>query len=306
MEILFWRSISNSLIAVRLYKRKLFDIAYEKNFGVGAVCVGRVVKQSRASHFLVDFGTFQGFLEVKEHKIDEVVEKVKNKSLHSFELTKEPEGKKLTKVKLCETQEVLHEATLGSMLKNSSFFSEKVCEWISKGVSKIFFEDATTLKLLKEKIHNFEAHCDYEINSFNKKLRERFEIDKAIENLYRKNIYSESGSYINIEKCVALTVIDVNSGNHTKSSFEVNSSILEELVRAIVLRDISGVIIVDFINMKHKNEELEFHECVKKAFDQDGRQINLLGFTRGRLYEVVRQKKENSIESSEKMKRLLI
>ena len=121
-----------------------------------------------------------------------------------------------------------------------------------------------------------------------------YNIGVYIEGLNKKTVEIEDINIV-IEETEALTVIDVNSKkkinetNKSKNALSVNLIAIEEIIRQISFRDISGIIIVDFINMKTKEKEI-LEENIKKLEITDNKIWNFHGFTKLGLYEITRQR----------------
>ena len=81
----------------------------------------------------------------------------------------------------------------------------------------------------------------------------------------------------------------INETNKSKNALSVNLIAIEEIIRQISFRDISGIIIVDFINMKTKEKEI-LEENIKKLEITDNKILNFHGFTKLGLYEITRQR----------------
>jgi ribonuclease G len=121
-------------------------------------------------------------------------------------------------------------------------------------------------------------------------------IDKQVELAYRRKIWLENGGYLVVDPTEALTVIDVNTGKYTgtvdleQTVFETNMEAAGEIARLLRLRDMGGMIIVDFIDM---GEELHrklvtdrLEQCVRK----DRTKVQVVGWTRLGLVEITRKK----------------
>ena len=114
-------------------------------------------------------------------------------------------------------------------------------------------------------------------------------------------VWLKSGAFLYIEPTQALTVIDVNSGKYDQKSdkedtyFKVNMEAAEEIATQIFLRNLTGIILVDFINMKnaaHKEELLKF---LSESLKKDRNSARVLGFTRLGLVEITRKKTDKTI-----------
>ena len=128
-------------------------------------------------------------------------------------------------------------------------------------------------------------------------------VDREINKCLGKKVWLKSGGYLIIEKTEALTVIDVNSGKFTGSgnledtSLRVNIEAAMEAARQIMLRDIGGIIIIDFVDMyRPGNKKLLINE-LKKAFEGDNRNVTVTGMTSLGLVEIARRREKDSMES---------
>lgn len=134
-----------------------------------------------------------------------------------------------------------------------------------------------------------------------KPLFTRLGLDREIEKLYERQIKLKSGGYLVIEETEALTVIDVNSGGLTREvdqeegAFITNLEAAQEAARQIRLRDIGGIIVIDFIDLAQKNHREKILERLNQAFQPDRRETHVLGYTALGLVELTRKKKAASL-----------
>jgi ribonuclease G len=126
---------------------------------------------------------------------------------------------------------------------------------------------------------------------------EHFGVEKQIKGLFGKTVTIKNGAYLIIEHTEALHVIDVNSGNRSKktndqetNAIEVNISAAEEIARQLRLRDMGGIIVVDFIDMhQNENKNLLF-EKMKEAMATDRTKHNILPLSKFGLMQITRQR----------------
>lgn len=129
------------------------------------------------------------------------------------------------------------------------------------------------------------------------------ELDKAL----RKQVWLKNGAYLVIEQTEALTVIDVNTGKFTgkldlrDTIVKTNIEAAKEIARQLRLRDIGGIIIIDFIDMRHNEDRKavirEFNHLLKR----DRTKTNLIGFTELGLVEMTRKKVRHNLLDSVSM-----
>lgn len=125
-------------------------------------------------------------------------------------------------------------------------------------------------------------------------LFEAYEIPRQLEALEKSKVWLKTGGYVIIEPTTAMTVIDVNSGksSHRKKDviLKVNQEAATEIARQMRLRQISGIVVVDFINMDTEADTQTLLQHFKKVLKQDRVPIQLLGMTQLGLCELTRKR----------------
>ena len=129
-------------------------------------------------------------------------------------------------------------------------------------------------------------------------------IEQMLTQALAQKVYLSSGGYLVIEPTEALTVIDVNSGNNTKKKkkddyyLSNNMEAAKEIARQVRLRNISGIIVVDFINLKNKEQKDALTTYMKSLLKEDYVKANVVDFTRLDLMEITRAKKYQSLQQA--------
>ena len=120
----------------------------------------------------------------------------------------------------------------------------------------------------------------------------------------RERVWLKSGAYLVIQPTEALTVIDVNTGKNIakkemqENFLKVNIEAAEEIARQIRLRNISGIVIVDFINLESKKAEMELLNAFGAALKKDPVPTQIVEMTKLGLVEVTRKKIKKSLRES--------
>lgn len=133
---------------------------------------------------------------------------------------------------------------------------------------------------------------------------EKYSIDKEIERTFQKNVYLKSGGSIVIEQTEGLVAIDVNTGKFTGSRnledtvFKTNMEAAEEVARQLRLRDVGGIIIIDFIDMERYEHRRSLFRAFKEAVKRDRAKTNILQMSELGLVEMTRQRIRPSLESA--------
>ncbi|HJZ39802.1 MAG TPA: Rne/Rng family ribonuclease, partial [Bacteroidales bacterium] len=138
---------------------------------------------------------------------------------------------------------------------------------------------------------------------------EHYGIEKQIKSSFGKTVSFRNGAYLIIEHTEALHVIDVNSGNRSKSvsnqetnAFETNLAAAEEIARQLRLRDMGGIIVVDFIDMQSGDHKQKITEKLKLAMENDRAKHSILPLSKFGLMQITRQRvrPEMHISTTEK------
>lgn len=135
-------------------------------------------------------------------------------------------------------------------------------------------------------------------------LYEKYEIEKEVERIYSTKIYLPCGGYIIIEQTEGLLVVDVNSGGFSRkklrqedAAFMINSQAAEEIARQLRLRDLSGIIVIDFIDMQMEFNRRKLLKVLTVALSEDRAKTDVVGLSRLGLVEMTRERVHRSLES---------
>ena len=132
-------------------------------------------------------------------------------------------------------------------------------------------------------------------------LYKLYSLESLLENLLSKKVWLKSGAYLVIEYTEALSVIDVNTGKNSgkktseETIFLTNKEAALESARQIRLRNISGIILIDFINMEDKKKREVLLDILNKEFEKDKQKAKALDFTSLDLAQITRQRLGKSL-----------
>jgi len=126
---------------------------------------------------------------------------------------------------------------------------------------------------------------------------DHFGINKQIKALFGKTVSFKHGAYLIIEHTEALHVVDVNSGNRSRTgndqelnALEVNMEAATEIARQLRLRDMGGIIVVDFIDMQTSENKQQLYDKMKEVMSTDRTKHNILPLTKFGLMQITRQR----------------
>jgi ribonuclease G len=130
---------------------------------------------------------------------------------------------------------------------------------------------------------------------------DKYGIEKDIQSLFSKKLWLKSGGYLFIEKTEAMTVVDVNSGRYAAkreqelNSLRTNLEASREICRQLRLRDIGGLVVVDFIDLDDEKNRKKVYDEMKKEMRRDRAKITVLPMTEFGLVQITRQRIRQSV-----------
>ena len=170
---------------------------------------------------------------------------------------------------------------------------------IDTGIDKIIVNTKKDEKEVKELLSMFNKEdIEIELDAKNEKINQVYKYDEEIEKLNNRKIWLKCGGYITIDHTEALTAIDVNSGKYigTKTKdkedtiLKVNTEASIEIARQLKLRNISGIIIIDYINMNDKESIKKIDKILQNELKKDRSKTQIVGFTKLNLLEMTRKR----------------
>jgi len=133
---------------------------------------------------------------------------------------------------------------------------------------------------------------------------DRFNITRQLESTFSRQVHLKSGGYIVVDETEALVAIDVNTGRH-KSGKDQESTILkvnleaaDEICRQLRLRNMGGLIVLDFIDMKSRRDQQAVYQRTKEGLRRDKAKTHVLPISQLGLMEMTRQRHTESVRSS--------
>lgn len=131
-----------------------------------------------------------------------------------------------------------------------------------------------------------------------------YNIETQIDKALKRRVWLPCGGYLIIDHCEAMTVIDVNSGKMVlgrdleDTALRVNLEAAQEAARQLRLRDIGGIILIDFIDMRQEAHQQQLLSVMHDAVSRDRTQVNIEGFTRLGLMEMTRKRTHEQLRKS--------
>ncbi len=191
-----------------------------------------------------------------------------------------------------------------NLVKRDDDFSLKILrDHIKESTKSIIIDSKFSVARAKDFLKNYESDIEVEFhdNSLNQHIFEKYEIKKTIQKALQPRVDLPSGGYIIIEPTEALTVIDVNSGSFTRSANSrqtvlwTNCEAAVEISRQMKLRNIGGVIVVDFIDMESRRDQFQLLEHFTSAIKDDSARPQIAQLTELGLVELTRKRQGQNI-----------
>lgn len=172
-------------------------------------------------------------------------------------------------------------------------------DFLNEKFNNIHVNDRKIFDDLKTYIKNIAPDKESILKLYEGKVPifDQFGIEKQIKSLFGKTVHMKSGAYLVIEHTEALHVFDVNSGNRAKSdntqeqnALEVNLEAAVEVARQLKLRDMGGIIVVDFIDMHNQENRKLLYDKLKEEMKTDRAKHNILPPSKFGLIQITRQR----------------
>ena len=178
------------------------------------------------------------------------------------------------------------------VFKSEDIIQKMVTDLMDQDLYRIITNSDEVYKTIEKRLKNENKEIKLEKQN---NLLKMYNIEKQLEELGQRKIWLKCGGFITIDKTEALTAIDVNSGKYTgkkdleETIFTVNKEATIEIARQLRLRDIGGIIIIDYIDMKEENNEKRIIELFEKQLKKDRSKTQIVGFSKLNLLEMTRK-----------------
>ena len=191
-----------------------------------------------------------------------------------------------------------------NLIKRDEDFSQKILrDHFVSSTKKIIIDNKISVEKAKEFLINNESNVEvgFHDNQIGEHILEKYQINKTIQKALQPRVDLPSGGYIIIEPTEALTVIDVNSGSFTRSANSrqtvlwTNCEAAIEISRQMKLRNIGGVIVVDFIDMESRRDQFQLLEHFASAIKDDSARPQIAQLTELGLVELTRKRQGQNI-----------
>lgn len=153
-----------------------------------------------------------------------------------------------------------------------------------------------------QQLKKLYPHVEVEYFSQKEQIFSYYKLDQEIEKILKRIVWLKSGGYIIVEQTEAMVIIDVNTGKFSgklsmrETVLKTNEEAAKEIVKQIRLRNLSGIILIDFIDMSHEEDKQKISDIISKELKKDRVQTKVYGFTQLNIFQMTRRKIRQSLE----------
>ena len=190
-----------------------------------------------------------------------------------------------------------------AIYRESDLVLRSIRDYLSTDINEVLIDNLDAYKKAKDfmKIMMPRSQSKVKFYQDNIPLFSKFNLETQIESIYNNRVPLKSGGSIVIDPTEALVSIDVNSGksksekNIEDTAFKTNMEAASEVARQLRLRDLGGLIVIDFIDMKQKKNIIEVEKTLKAGIKRDKARISLNRISKFGLLEMSRQRIRSSL-----------
>lgn len=176
--------------------------------------------------------------------------------------------------------------------------SSVIRDLFTPDISKIVIDSKKMYRKLQSYMEEVSPNMANRLEHYKLKqpLFESMGIENELDKLLRPKVWMKSGAYLIIEKTEAMVVVDVNSGrfvgkkNHEENSLKINLETCREAARQLRLRDLSGLVVIDFIDMKEESNRRKVYYELRKELKKDRAKVAVSPISEFGLLEMTRQR----------------
>src|SRR5437667_4574162 len=181
-----------------------------------------------------------------------------------------------------------------------------VRDFLTEDVERIVIDSPRQYDRVREMIGRISKRSISKVKLYadSQPVFDRFNITRQLEGAFARQVHLKSGGYIVIDETEALVAIDVNTGRH-KSGKDQESTILkvnleaaDEISRQLRLRNMGGLIVLDFIDMKHPRDRQHVYQRMKEGLKRDRAKTHILPISQLGLMEMTRQRHTESVRAA--------
>ena len=193
--------------------------------------------------------------------------------------------------------------------REQDFVKRAIMRAVDKKYDRVLVDDYKTFQYAKRIYNNFKDEHPLKLEMYRDKtpIFDRFGVEREIDRSLQRKIWLPSGGYLFFERTEAMYTVDVNSGRSThgekqgdveETLVRINMEAAEEIARQLSIRNIGGLIICDFIDMRSRKNQRRVLDRLKEAMGDDSAKCTILGMSEFGLVEMTRQRNRESLHQT--------
>lgn len=193
--------------------------------------------------------------------------------------------------------------------EESDLIKRTLIQCVDKKFDRLLIDDYATYQRVKQMYQKYENEHPLKIEFYRDKspMFERFNVEREIDRALRRKIWLGSGGYLFFDRTEAMHTIDVNSGRSSQNPsgadveetlVRINLEAAEEIARQLRIRNIGGLIICDFIDMRSRKNQRRVLDRLKECMKEDSAKCTILGMSEFGLVEMTRQRSRESLSQT--------
>lgn len=192
------------------------------------------------------------------------------------------------------------------LYKEPDIIERTMRDFLTENIDRVLIDDEEDGQRMMDLVGRVSKRSQGKIAIFKENIPifERFNIERQIEQTFQRKVPLPSGGEVVIEETEALVAVDVNTGSHKQQKADNNNFILQvnleaasELARQISLRNIGGLVIIDFIDMKQRKDRNSVYKRMKQEMSRDKARCHILQISQLGIMQMTRQRHKESVSS---------
>ena len=197
---------------------------------------------------------------------------------------------------ILEDSKNLNKKTPRCLYKSEDIVGKMLIDLADKGIDRVFVNDSMDYNEINKIKNENKEYKNLQISvKTEESIFDIYDLEQQIHKISNRKIWLKCGGFITIDKTEALTAIDVNTGKYTGNKtmedtvFKVNKEATIEIAKQLRLRDIGGIIIIDYIDMQKEEDKKKIEELLREELKKDRSKTQIEGFTKLDLMEMTRK-----------------
>jgi ribonuclease G len=203
-------------------------------------------------------------------------------------------------------EKIKNQPSPSCVFQEPDLIERTVRDFLTEEVARIVVDNQPAYDRIKDIIGRISKRSLAKVKHYSEHqpIFDRFNITKQLETTFSRQVHLKSGGYIVIDETEALVAIDVNTGRHKggkdqeSTILKVNLEAAEEIARQLRLRNMGGLIVLDFIDMKSRRDQQHVYQRVKEGLRRDKAKTHVLPISQLGLMEMTRQRHSESVRSA--------